>query len=380
MRKIVLVLCIGAISFATIADAGITIFEINGHQSAFTVSACGSAAPLFAHADATLNLSEGTYFYEFELMRYNTPVASESGYVESAGDWTPYSLTFREWIPAGSGIYQLHLTVNGQSEVSQIIPFTLIQSPSGPPTAWSLINGVSAWEEPIKVCSAGPIIIDVSKSSCASQYFLSIELSDRWWNRYGGEYSQWLTNAEYQQFGQPTAFDVKGWAEHHYFAFVPGQFYRVKLAVETPWNEHTKVISIQPTEPHFSINGASGGSVETLGPTWPIVMNASASSCAKSYFLSVQLSDAHGNQYGSEVMKWLDKTDLNQYGQIVNFNVKRFAEDQGLKFVAGAYYRVKLAVAGGSNETTSLIFIKPILTAGCVIKPCRGEPIQPPIP
>lgn len=383
MRKVVLFLLSMMLSFATLADPSITKFEINGYESAFTVSACG-ATLLSVHAEATANLSAGYHSYYFELMRDNTSVASESDWVSLGGDYSNFDLgPFLKTIPAVSGTYYLKLNVDGHTEVSQSIAFTLLQSQTGPPTAWSLINGVSAWEDPIEVCSAGPIIIDGSKSTtCASQYFLSIELSDRWWRGYGGEYGQWLTKKEYQQYGHINAFNVKKWAEDHYFGFVPGQYYRVKLAVGTPWNEHTKIISIQPTVPRLVINGAVGAVIDILGPAYPIVMDASVSGCAKFYFLSVQLSDAARNRYGDEAMKWLDAADFSQYGPPSDFDVRRFAEDRGLKFAPGEYYRVKLAVGPGWNDTTSLIFIKPQVPPRdwCFVEPCRAEVKPRPVP
>jgi hypothetical protein len=345
MSKIVFFLLSVVLSFAAIADPGITKFEIDGHGSAFTVSACGTTPSLFVRAEAGANLMAGYHSYHFELMRDNTSVASESDWVVLAGDYSDYDLgPFLKTIPAVSGIYYLKLDIDGQTAVSQNIPFTLLQSQTGPPTAWSLINGVSAWEDPIEVCSAGPIIIDGSKSTCVSQYFLGIELSDRWWNGYGGGYGQWLTNKDYQQYGPINTFNVKKWAEDHYVGFVAGQYYRVTLAVGTPWNQHTKVISIQPTVPRLSINGASGANIDILGPAYPIIMNAAGSGCAKSYFLSIQLSDVNLNRYGYEAMKWLDTADFSQYGPPSGFDVRQFAEDRGLKFVPGQYYRVKLAV------------------------------------
>lgn len=384
MRKIVLFLSV--LSFAGVADAAITKFEINGNKSAFTLSACGEAPMLLVHAEAEANLSPGYHSYNFELKRDNSSIASDSDWILNAGDQSNYYALapFLKWIPAISGTYSLQLDVDGQSVVSQSIVFTLILSPqTAVPTAWSLINGVSAWEEPIEVCSGGPIIIDGSKSNtCGSQYFLSIELSDRWWHGYGGEYSQWLTKNDYQQYGPINAFDAKKWAEDHYFGFVPGQYYRVKLAVGSPWNEHTKVISIQPTVPRFSINGASGANIDVLGPAYPVVMDATGSSCAKGYFLSVQLSDVQLNRYGYEAMKWLTAADFSQYGPPASFDVKRFAEDRGLKFAPGQYYRVKLAVGPGWNDTTSLIFIKPHVEprGWCFTHPCRAEAVPSPVP
>ena len=91
-----------------------------------------------------------------------------------------------------------------------------------------------------------PIVINGSLSSCASGYFVSIQLSDASWNRYGFEANRWLTSQDFATYGPINSFNVKKFAEDQWFSFVPGQYYSVKLAVGSPWSESSKLIQITP--------------------------------------------------------------------------------------------------------------------------------------
>jgi len=105
------------------------------------------------------------------------------------------------------------------------------------------------------------------------------------------------------------------------------------------------------------INGQPGPIVDIVGPDWPIILDGSPSSCADSYFVSIQLSDANWARYGPEAMRWLTAAEYSRYGPLNHFNIKKFAEDQWFTFVPGQYYRVKLAVGPTWNEKTILIYI-----------------------
>ncbi len=359
MHKFILALLCAA--FPCIANAtyvNVTFFRLDGYDSAFTIVTCKEKPMLSVYANAHGQLPSGYNAYRFDVLRDNTVVASDSGWMvgpEGAStELGPYVTT----IPAVSGTYTLNVTVSHLSATSQPLPVTVKQTQSGPSKAWSVINGVTDWQTPIEVCGAGPIVLDGTPSTCPTQYYLSIELSDQWWHGYGGEFGQWLTKADYQKYGQIGAFDLKKWAEDHYVGFVAGQYYRVKLAVGTPWNEHTKVISIKPTIPHLTINGTSGDAVNIRAAD-SVIMDASGSSCAQSYFLSVQLSDAQGNRHGHEAMKWLGSSDFSTYGPISAFDVKQFAADRSLTFTPGQYYLVKLATGPAWTAKFVLIHILP---------------------
>ena len=62
-------------------------------------------------------------------------------------------------------------------------------------------------------------------------------------------------------------------------------------------------------------------------------------------------------------MRWLTADDYSTYGPISSFNAKRFAEDQWFGFVAGQYYRIKLATGSPWKEVTKLARIQPSVAA-----------------
>jgi hypothetical protein len=114
-----------------------------------------------------------------------------------------------------------------------------------PSTAAFTLNG-DAGHGPIQVPHAGPVVINGTSSSCAQGYFVSVQLSDANWNRYGTEFMGWLTATDFAQHGPIGSFDVKGFAASRGLTLTQGQYYRVKLAVGTPWSEASKLIQIIP--------------------------------------------------------------------------------------------------------------------------------------
>jgi hypothetical protein len=260
-----------------------------------------------------------------------------------------------------SGSYRAKVSVVSQADAySNQIQVT---ASSGGPTPMSRINGSSAGaagsNNYVPVCPDGAITLDGSQSTCATNYFLSVQLADLYWNRQGPEAMRWLTASDYQKYGPISGFNVKKFAEDQYFRFVGGQYYRVKLAVGPGWQERTQLIYVQPPAVSFTINGSSSPKVDSVGPAYAITMNCSGTTCGSPYFLSVQLSDQNFNRYGPEAMKWLTSADFSTYGPINNLNVKRFAQDRGFSFVASQYYRVKLAIGPNWIEDTKLVYIKP---------------------
>lgn len=298
----------------------------------------------------------GTFTYNWTLYRDASAIKTASQTITCEKD-TPgicEPVFFSYSAPPVNGAYTLTLKVLFTKGTSNAINVTA----SGSPTSKPRINGNAA--DVVEVCPGGPITLDGSQSTCASSYFASIELSDKWWNRKGGEFNQWLASSQFSKYGPISAFDVKRWAEDSSFRFVPGQYYRVKLAVGPGWHEKAQLIFIKTPISVLKINGQSALTLDILKPNYPIIMDASASTCAGGlHFLSVQLSDANWNGLGPEAMRWLKITDFLKYGLPSQFNVKRFAEDQWFIFSPGQYYRVKLAVGPGWNDTTTLIYIKP---------------------
>jgi hypothetical protein len=106
------------------------------------------------------------------------------------------------------------------------------------------LNGNSA--SSITIDNSDPLIMDGSQSTCASGYFVSVQLSDGNWGRFGPEAMRWLTPAEVSTIDH---FDVREFAAANGVSMGPNKYYRVKLAVAQPWNESTKLIFINPV--HF---------------------------------------------------------------------------------------------------------------------------------
>lgn len=206
------------------------------------ISVCTPTLDALAVADTAFY---GTWTYNWTLL-YNggqkTTASQTLTCAYSQPNPPPCELpSFRYTAPSASGQYQVKLAVFSRPDTYSN-EITVVALPG--PTAIARINGSAATN--VSVSDDGPIKLDGSSSSCATLYFLSIELSDKSWNRFGGEYAKWLTPADYQRYGNISSFNVQVWAEDHGFRFVAGQYYRVKLAVAPPWNERTQLILIMP--------------------------------------------------------------------------------------------------------------------------------------
>lgn len=130
-------------------------------------------------------------------------------------------------------------------------------------TASLTINGSQA--SPTLVNAAGPIRLDGSQSTCASGYFVSVQLSDPSWHRFGTEVMRWLTADDLVRYGPINNFDVKKFAEDQSLPIVAGQYYRVKLAVGTPWSESTVLIRATTWTPWLDADAPGGvGDYELL--------------------------------------------------------------------------------------------------------------------
>jgi hypothetical protein len=151
-----------------------------------------------------------------------------------------------QWFGFGAGQHYrvklaTHLVpdISGWMEHSQVISI----QPSQPPVSVLKINGTSG--PTLDIAAPYQIVMDGSASACTSRYFLSIQLSDASWNRYGNEAGEWLTSGDFNAYGPINNFDVMRWAQDQWFGFSAGQYYRVKLAVGSPWNETTTLIHIK---------------------------------------------------------------------------------------------------------------------------------------
>ena len=91
------------------------------------------------------------------------------------------------------------------------------------------LNGMSA--SGITIDSSEPLILDGSQSTCASGYFVSVQLSDENWGRFGPEAMRWLTPAEVSTIDH---FDIREFAAANGVFMEPNKYFRVKLAVSKP--------------------------------------------------------------------------------------------------------------------------------------------------
>src|SRR5947209_5865669 len=279
--------------------------------------------------------SFGTWDYEWTLLKNDSAILTQKQSL-TCDDFSCELPTFR-YQPAAAcmtGTYKLKLKVS-----RFFIPTSRTESNSitvyapGRPTPVLKVNGQRGLN--VDVCAAGPITVDGSQSTCTADYFLGMELSDIYWNALSTPATRWLTTKEFAKFGPISNFDAKWFYENQFFRFVPGQYYRLTLAT-SPWVDTTTLLHIVGSTASLTING-SKASPTLVDADGPIRLDGTTSTCATGYFVSVQLSDPSWHRFGPEAMRWLSVNDLARYGSIDNFDVKKFAEDQFFKFVAGQY-------------------------------------------
>jgi len=343
----------------SVLSAQAQTLSINGSGNT-NVTACSSGQLNFTGFYGTSY--PGTWTYTWTLYKNGSSIKQTQQTIYCNGFPCQFP-SFSHTTPASgmAGSYQLHLKAQqgpflGYQGFSNQIGVSL---GSASPTPILKINGQTGW--PIDVCAVGPITLDGSANVCSSDFFVSIQLSDANWNQYNHEAMRWLTSQDYSQYGPIGSFNIKKFAEDQWFIFAPDQYYRVKLATGSPWQETSTLIRIRPSVAAFNINGSAGtaGQPIQVHASGPIVLDGTPTSCPSGYFVSIQLSDANGNRYNHEAMRWLTAQDFSKYGPISSFNIKKFAEDQWFAFVPGQYYRVKLATGPSFAEITKLIQIIP---------------------
>lgn len=185
----------------------------------------------------------------------------------------------------------------------------------------------------------------------ADSYFVSVQLSDPWWNRYGPEISRWLDPGEIDGICD---FDLGQFLDGSGLSLSPGNYYRVKLAVGPEWQETSRLVYLEPGDAVLMINGQRSGLVD-VDDAGPIYLNGCASRCAKDYFVSVQLSDPWGNRYGTEFQKWLSPAET---ADVCHLDLKQLVQGSGISFTQGNYYRVKLAVSSPWEEDVILMHVQ----------------------
>jgi hypothetical protein len=222
---------------ASAAAAGVTPFLSINQLTGAQISACTSSLDVAASAVAAL---PGTATYNWTLYLNGFPIRTKSESITCNIGTSCPPPSFNSAEQAISGNYRIRLKVGTSDEYSNQIHVAM----SGAPTPMSRINGNAATN--VSVLDDGPMMLDFAGSACASQYFLSIELSDQNWNRLGGEFAKWLADSDYERYWRGKSFNLQAWAEDHGFRFVAGQYYRVKLAVAPPWNERSQLMHIMP--------------------------------------------------------------------------------------------------------------------------------------
>lgn len=128
---------------------------------------------------------------------------------------------------------------------SYITVSAVIGGISGP--AFTINNALFATGplEVYNVSSAGAINLDGTSVSCTykAKFFVSIQLSDINFGRYNNEASAWFNSAS-NSYGSLSSFNLKTFAQQKSFVFYPGQYYRVKIAYGSPWEEFTRLIKV----------------------------------------------------------------------------------------------------------------------------------------
>lgn len=112
------------------------------------------------------------------------------------------------------------------------------------------------------------------------------------------------------------------------------------------------VNGIEP-EASFVLNGAGGTSSSNFCPGETIFLDGSNSTCEDSYFIAVQESNIYWENIGPEVSQWFNGSAPS------NFNISSFAQNNGLNFQVGKYYRIKLAIGPTWSEQVRLVYIQP---------------------
>ncbi len=106
---------------------------------------------------------------------------------------------------------------------------------------WSVANSDTAWPNGVdapyvvndlpdislSVCNNEPIIVNTSRMG--DPMFVSLQLSDQWWNRYGNEEYEWFYQDRYPHYIKQNWFDLREFAAARGLLLQPGQYYRLYM-------------------------------------------------------------------------------------------------------------------------------------------------------
>ena len=169
------------------------------------------------------------------------------------------------------------------------------------------IDGLTA--QSISLCQSAPLRLNSCRTTCAQSglaqshcnspnYFVSVQRSDAYWNRYGVEAMRWLTPAEAATICD---FDLRAFVSGSGVTLDGGNYYRVKVAVgvtNAPWHEETHLVYLEPAVSEVTINGLAGPLVQIPTGT-AAYLSMCASRCASSYSIVAQEIDSLGQPIGN---------------------------------------------------------------------------------
>lgn len=206
------------------------------------------------------------------------------------------------------------------------------------------------------------IIMDGSYSNvCQNQYFVSIQECYSNGNIVPGavEVSDWMYYSNYAESEQRFYYsigriDIRKFSKDRNYVLNCGKYYRIKLAVGSPWVESARVIKIEPcpsVSNDYLINGQSNHTVNL--PNFGNFQDCNltlyaphAISCDRSYFVAIQKRVA-GVYQGPEAADWLTAEEVFKLRITGVFDLKRFGEIRGCVLENDATYGVKLVSGAG---------------------------------
>jgi len=203
------------------------------------------------------------------------------------------------------------------------------------------------------LCQNQPLHLNAARTTCTNSpfvaspctapgYFISVQLSDQWWNRFGIEVMHWLSPAEMANISD---FDLRQFCGSQ-LTFQPGKYYRIKLAIDYPWREQSHLVYIRPAVSEVLINGCAGPTV-SLKASDPIYASTCATQCSSDFQVTVQQADTQGNPIGplaqSPVTTSMDcRIDLNAL----------------MPLTAGSTYIVKVLVNAPLDQKQMLLTVQ----------------------
>jgi subtilisin family serine protease len=202
------------------------------------------------------------------------------------------------------------------------------------------------------LCQNQPLHLNAARTNCANSpfatppctapgYFVSVQLSDQGWNRFGPEVMRWLSPAEVANISD---FDLRQFCGSQ-LTFQPGEYYRIKLAIDSPWREQTHLVYIRPAVSQVLINGCAGPTL-SLKASDPIYVSTCATQCASDFELHVQ----QVNPKGGPVVEWS--------GGVTTTMNCRFDLKAALPLTAGSTYIIKVLVNAPLDQKQILLTVQ----------------------